>query len=208
METKGDQHERSQDEADVFRRSKRRFREPLDEFMDSLRGNHLPMVHVKETAKVSYKDKVVGRKDRYFSNKMEEVDDGLISDDDLVEKGDGKTWFRMGMTREEKIKARRPWCNNMIIGVVGRPVGYHYLWRQIKMMWRTQMDPLLIDVGNESLIIKLTSMEECVRVLCDGPWMVGENYPHVRRWRPNFIADAAKIYSFPVSVHFPILPMK
>lgn len=109
---------------------------------------------------------------------MEELEDGMVFDDFLVE-GDGKTWFGMGMTREEKIEARRPWCNSVIIRVVGCSVGYHYLWRRIQSMWRMRGESLLINLGNDSFIVKLTNWEEHIRALCDGPWMVGENYLHV-----------------------------
>lgn len=70
---------------------------------------------------------MAGRKDRSFFDKMKEMDDGSISDDDLVEEGDRKTWFARGMSCDEKIEACQPWCNSVIVKVVGRPVGYHYL---------------------------------------------------------------------------------
>lgn len=67
------------------------------------------------------------------------------------------------------------------------------------------MEPLLIDLDNDFFIVKLTSREECIRALCDRPWMVGDNYLYVQRWRPYFVAEAVRIYSLPVWVCFPIL---
>lgn len=141
----------------------------------------------------------MGKKDRSFFKKLEDLDEGLISNVDHVEEGDGKTWFGMDMTQEEKIEARRPWCKNLIIRVVGYPVGYYYLWRRIQALRRTQVEPLLIDLGNDFFIIKLTCVAECVRALCDGPWVGGDNYLHVQRWRPKFFAVVAKIYTLPVT---------
>lgn len=74
-------------------------------------------------------------------------DDGDISNDHLVKKGDRVTWFRMGMTWEEKVKAWQPWRNSLIVKMVGHPIGYHYLWRQIQVMWRIAKEPLLADLA-------------------------------------------------------------
>lgn len=53
------------------------------------------------------------------SRPREVEDDGIVSDDDVIEEGDGDTWFEMGMTKEEKIVVRRPWHNSLIIKLVG-----------------------------------------------------------------------------------------
>lgn len=42
------------------------------------------------------------------SNFETNEDDGDVSDDDMVEEGNGETWFGMGMTKEEKSVAWRP----------------------------------------------------------------------------------------------------
>lgn len=38
--------------------------------------------------------------------------------------------------------------------------------------------------------------------------MIGDNYLHVQRWRPNFIVESEVIKTLPVWVHFPILPLE
>lgn len=38
--------------------------------------------------------------------------------------------------------------------------------------------------------------------------MIGDNYLHVQRWRPNFSAEDAKISMLPVWVRFPDLPVE
>lgn len=65
-------------------------------------------------------------------------------------------------------------------------------------MWHTQDDPMLIDLGNDFFIVKLLNREEYERALSDGPWMIGDHYLHVQRWRHNFLADSAKITSLHV----------
>lgn len=117
----------------------------------------------------SYKDSVIGDKRRSEANLGDTGNDGYVSDDDVVEVADDETWFGVGMTRKEKIKARRPWRNNLIIKLVGRSIGYHYLYRRIQAMWRTQDDPLLIDLGFDYFIVKLGRQEEYDRALLEGP---------------------------------------
>lgn len=55
------------------------------------------------------------------------MDEGEVFDDGPVEDGGDDTWFGIGMTKEEKIEAWRPWRNILIIKLIGRPIGYHYL---------------------------------------------------------------------------------
>lgn len=75
-------------------------------------------------------------------------------------------------------------------------------------MWRTQGDPLLIDLGNGFFIVKLAYMEEYVRAMSEGPWLIRDNYLHVQHWRHNFVADSAKIMTLPVWVCFLGLPVE
>lgn len=48
-------------------------------------------------------------------------------------------------------------------------------------MWRTQAEPLLIDLGNDFFNVKLYNQEEYERAMTEGPWMIGDNHLHVQR---------------------------
>lgn len=135
--------------------------------------------------KVSHRDSVVGRGPgaQVYGSALEE--EGEVLDNDPID--DDGSWFSMGMTREEKIEARRPWWNILFIKLVSRPIGYHYLWRQLQSMRRTQSEPLLISLGNDFFIVKLGGCTEYERALTEGPWLIGDNYLHVQRWKPNFV---------------------
>lgn len=89
----------------------------------------------------SYRDKVKESISVDHSTQEDDDDEGNTSDDDLVMEGDGVSWFGMRMTKTEKIEARRPWRNSLIIKLVGRSVGYQFLWKRIQAMWRTQGEP-------------------------------------------------------------------
>lgn len=109
------------------------------------------------------------------------------------------------MTCEEMIEVRRPWWNSLIMKLVGRSIGCHYLWCHIQSMWRTQSEPLLIDLGNDYFIVKLGGRTEYECALSEGTWLIGDDYLHVQCWKPIFVAELVEITSLAVWVHFPTL---
>lgn len=131
----------------------------------------------KATEKMSYRDIVMGAGARSNVCVEDFMEDGDVSDDNLIEEVDGESCFRIGMTNEEMLEARRSWRNSVIIKLVGISMGYHCLWRRFQVMWRTQMEQLLIDLLNEFFIVKLGRHEEFIRALSEGPWMIGELSP-------------------------------
>lgn len=44
---------------------------------------------------------------------------GEVSNDDLLDKDSNGPWFSIGMSRSEKIEARRPWRMSIIIKLIG-----------------------------------------------------------------------------------------
>lgn len=59
----------------------------------------------------------------------EDASDG--DDDDDYEDDVEGPWIMMGMTKEEKEEARRPWRLNLIIKLVGSKIGYQFLLRRL-----------------------------------------------------------------------------
>lgn len=98
--------------------------------------------HRQEGEKKSYRDSVIGGSENSQQNSTKEEGDMDVSDDDVVEEGDDETWFGDGMTREEEIEARRPWRNSLLIKLVGRMIGYQFLWKWIQAMWRTESESM------------------------------------------------------------------
>lgn len=60
-------------------------------------------------------------------------------------------------------------------------------------MWWTEDESLLIDHGYDLFIVRIGRREEYERALLKGPWMIGDNYLCVQRWRPNFDAETTVI---------------
>lgn len=70
-----------------------------------------------------------------MESKVEEMmGDVDVSDDDVIKEGEDETWFGIGITNEEKIEARRPWRNSLIVKLIGRSIGYHHVWKRIHAM--------------------------------------------------------------------------
>lgn len=122
--------------------------------------------------KRSYKETVTDEKRSETDEAWDLDDEGEASDDVVVEEGNGSTWFGIGMSKEEKIAARRPWKNSLIIKLVGRSIGYHYLWKRIQAMWRIEFEPLLIDLSNDFFHSEAT--EEGKIRACSTRWTVDD----------------------------------
>lgn len=121
-----DHHDQTEEEDDLLRRSKRR-KKGTDvggtSNMVGVEGDS----GVKERYKnFSYKDAAMGFKMNSHLTGSDEADDGAIYDDDVIEESTDPSWFGIGMTREDKWRARKPWWNSLIIKLVGRSIGCHY----------------------------------------------------------------------------------
>lgn len=195
----GEAREGTEEEADLLRQSTRREKQNIAAETETPNYGRKFNSYKESVMGQSGKENLEGNKDAYEEE---------VSDDDKIPEVSNEAWFGMGMTQKEKIEARWPWRNSLIIKLVGRTVGYHYLWRRLKAMWRTENDPLLIDLGFNFFIVKLGRREEIDRALTGGPWMIGDNYLRVQKWKPNFVAESAVINTLPVWVHFPILPVE
>lgn len=135
-------------------------------------------------------------------------DNGVASDDDMVEKENSDPRFSMGMTSSEKIEARKPSQSNLIIKLIGRRIGYHYLSKKIQVTWKPQSIFTLIDLTNDFFIVKFTIQDDYNNVLLNGSCMIGEHYLHVQCYKPNFMVDEEVIKLFSVWVRFLVLPVK
>lgn len=131
-----------------------------------------------------------------------------VSDDDIEEEVVDVSMFSMGISRKENREARKPWRTSLIIKLVGRKIGYQYLLRRIQKMWQAQSTISLIDLPNNFFIIRFKAKEDYNTALFNGPWLTGDHYLHVQRWRPNFFAEMAQIMHLPLWVCFSLLPVE
>lgn len=84
------------------------------------------------------------------------VDDEYdASDDDVIEDLEYESCFSMGMSRQEKIAARRSWRTSLIIKLVGRRIGYQYLPRRLHAIWIIQSTISRNDLSNDFFIFRI-----------------------------------------------------
>lgn len=108
--------------------------------------------------------------------------DGIVSDDDyeLEEEVNGP-WFSMGMMKEEKIEARKPWHLSLLIKLVEQSIGYQFLPRRLQAIWRSQQEFSLIDLCNDFFIVCFSSKQDYEMALFSGPLVISNLFLHVQR---------------------------
>lgn len=101
-----------------------------------------------------------------------------------------------------------PRKTSLIIKLIGRKIGYHFLSKRLQTMLKTQSVFSLIDRPTEFFIVKFTSKRGYNNALLNGPWMIGEHYLHFQCWRPNFMAIEDEINLLPIWIRFSVLPFE
>lgn len=97
------------------------------------------------------------------------------------------------LSKEEKIRLRKPWLNALIIKLFDKRMRYEDLIRILRLKWSLKGDISLIDVGCAYYIIRFTNLDDYNFVLTQGPWMIGDSYLTIRKWIPNFVPDEEPI---------------
>lgn len=97
---------------------------------------------------------------------------------------------------------------SLIIKLMGKSVGYRFLFRKLQAMWRIQNSFTLINLSNDYYIVRFSNKQDYDMAFLNGPWVINDHYLQVRRWVPNFMARTVTIDSLLVWVRFPILPIE
>jgi hypothetical protein len=155
---------------------------------------------------VSYKDSLIGSS--YLPRVMCEdaAPEECISEDEEDE--DEEDCPVIKLSAEEKKRIRSPWRQTLIVKVMGRRVGYMYLIKRLKTLWKIQTDLELVDLGNDFFLAKFANEVDKEYALYNGPWMIADHYLTVRTWHPNFDPYEAKIDKVAVWVRLPDLAME
>jgi len=82
---------------------------------------------------------------------------------------------------------REPWRDVVKVKLFDKGVGYTQLKKRLKTKWVFDGDFSLMDMGYDYYVIRFTNRERYNHALMDGPWMIGDNYPVIREWIPNFV---------------------
>ncbi|KAL8142551.1 hypothetical protein V2J09_015583 [Rumex salicifolius] len=112
------------------------------------------------------------------------------------------------ITAEERERIRKPWKDAIIIKVLDKQLGYMYLRRKLQQKWGPKGQFLMADIDNDFYVVKFTNMDDLKFVLSQGPWLIGDNYLTIQRWRPNFIAEEEKLRFIAAWIRIPNLSME
>ncbi|XP_075489651.1 uncharacterized protein LOC142528490 [Primulina tabacum] len=213
----------SQEEADLLERSTNKSKHSLEEnqmqrsYEDAIMENVQPNIHMinqenpisnDTRARISFKETLLGKdKTRDMAIYLEE--EGVVSDDDdSEEEVEDEGCPKIKVSREEKARLRRPWRKTLIVKVLGRTIGYNYLFRRIKALWRPNAAIEMVAIENDYYIVRFASVDDYEFAKYEGPWMIMDHYLITKEWSPNFNPLADNTEKLLAWVRFPCLPIE
>ena len=150
-------------------------------------------------AKKTFKDKLVGEipgayvKAFDFSDLLDMEAD---SDEEVEELREGLATVKL--TRETKLRIRKPWSNALIIKLYGRAIGLSFLQSKLVSMWKSSRTLVCVDLGKEFYLVCFSLKEDMDEVLKNGLWFIGGNFLSIRPWEPFFKPASASVSSIAV----------
>lgn len=156
---------------------------------------------------ISYKRILTGEEE---GNRKEKSEEDLVSDDesDDKEKEGDVDCPAITLTKEEKVRLRKPWRQSLIIKVLGKKVGYAYLLKRLNTIWHPKSRMELITLENDYFLVKFGSVYDYEFAKYGGPWMIMEHYLIIKEWRPNFDPYTDTTEKVIVWVRLPDLPIE
>ncbi|XVF70165.1 hypothetical protein PTKIN_Ptkin11bG0139400 [Pterospermum kingtungense] len=125
----------SKEEADILQRSMKRMKKNV---VENDVSNEISMENIEDgqnsnhvvSQGLSFKDTLMGK----ASERLNLKDEGFISDDDDLCDEEEEEDSPNILSKKEKARLRRPWRQTLIIKLMGRSVGYTYLFNKIKAL--------------------------------------------------------------------------
>lgn len=134
------------------------------------------------TAPISYKNMLLGVNGvdhDYNSDNINMWKDGEGTNEE-THTNERETTDRLGplvtITTEERINLCRPWRNVVIIKLLGRRIGYRFLYGRLAKLWNLFGNFELIDLQNEFFVVRFVEMADYERVMYDESWMILGHY--------------------------------
>lgn len=125
-----------------------------------------------------------------MSEEKKDVDDDMEDRDD-EEDGEQEAWQTTGkfpklqMSSDEFQAWCKPYMNSLIVKLLGKTFGVGLMRHRMERMW-SQKPIRVTPLNNGYFIVSFSSKEDRDFALQEGPWMIGDHYLLVQRWRPNF----------------------
>ncbi len=111
-------------------------------------------------------------------------------------------------SREDYRQVWLPWHKSVIVKVLGRAMGYGFLYPRLKLKWAKKGDLELIDREFGFFIASFSSLEDYEMGISGGPWISCGHYVTIREWQPMFNSDSAEIGTTAIWIRLPGLPIE
>ena len=102
------------------------------------------------------------------------LDKEAESDDEVEELREGLAAVKL--TRETKLRIRKPWSNALIIKLYGRTVGFNFLQSKLNLLWKPSGRIDCVDLGKEFYSVRFSVKGDMDVVLKNGPWFIGGHF--------------------------------
>lgn len=162
----------------------------------------------------SYKDRLMGvnggDQEEYEKEDEKYWDEEDFSEDEDEEEQRRRNalCLRVEVNRERRIKLCRKWRRTLIIKVLGKVMGYKFLYDKIQKLWNPKGAMEMIDIPNNFYVVRFSDDKDLNYALEEGPWMVAGHYLICQRWKPEFDAYEDDVGKQAVWVRIPRLPIE
>lgn len=108
----------------------------------------------------------------------------------------------------DKRRLCRPWKNSLIVKLFGRSIGYTYLCRRLKELWKPSAPMDVIALDNNFFLVRFANSGDLDFARSEGPWIIADHYLTIRQWCPEFDPFQDVLERLTVWVRFPCLPIE
>ena len=112
------------------------------------------------------------------------------------------------LTKETKIRIRKPWSKTVIVKLVGKIVGYSYMQSKLVQLWKLTGCMDCVDLTHEFFLVRFYTKEDLDSVLDKVSWFIGDFFLSLRPWEPFFKPSMASVSSITVWVRLHELPIE
>nr|POE60543.1 uncharacterized protein CFP56_65433 [Quercus suber] len=161
------------------------------------------------TVKKTFKDKLMGEIPGAYAKAFDFsdlLDMEAESDEEVEELREGLAAVKL--TRETKLRIRKPWSKALIIKLYGRSIGLSFLQSKLISLWKPSGTVVCVDLGENFYSVRFSLKEDLDAVLRNGPWFIGGHFLAIRPWEPFFKPASASVSSIAVWVRLHGLPME
>ncbi|XVF15304.1 hypothetical protein REPUB_Repub09cG0139700 [Reevesia pubescens] len=117
-------------------------------------------------------------------------------------------WPSLPISADEHKELCAPWRKMLIIKVLGKSVGFNFLWNRLKQIWRLEEDFSLVDLGNDFFLVRVHNPDDYNFIISESHWIVAGHYLTVKKWKPLFYPNQESIGTTAVWVRLPGLPLE